>query len=124
MNNDDLDLRVATLLTQLQRTKDKAKETADKIANLQSELIELIDTHYSGAFESETVCGVVVRATRTSWDEDELREHLSPEQFESVTTRVVDTSRLEKAVQSGDLSLNDVADAMTVTHNRPYIRIK
>lgn len=104
---------------------DEAKRLVD---DAQKRLVSEMDTagETTIAFENEdghTISGTLVKATRVVMDDEALQEMLTDEQWDKITTPVLDKSRLEAAVAMQIVSADTVAAASEVRENKPFIKM-
>lgn len=115
-------------LVEVADLKTQIAELTEKFEKKQQECIEALRTSGSDRFEVQTafltLTGTVVAAERVVYDSEGLENDLSPEDWERVTKRVLDTDKLEAMVVAQVIPIEAVDAHTEVKVNKPYLRIK
>ena len=110
------------------RAKQTKKDADDAIAISQTTAVEAMHAlevkRYSYLHEGEDVTAVLVEPERSVVDEELLRELVSDETWDSITTTkvVVDMTKVDAAIASGDLDLKVLERVVHYERSKPYIR--
>jgi len=116
----------ANALIDLIRYRAEAKDLNEHAKELQPDVIDAIERlgQKSASVEHDGYVykGTVVRATGVTLDPDKLKSLIGAKLWNRVTTRTLDSAKLEAAVASGLITEQDVARCSTETERAPYIR--
>lgn len=110
--------------------REDAKISSEQIKAAQTELLDLLDEDgladdgYSFNDDDYGVLRVtVVQPTKTDVDVNALRKLLTAEQWEAVTSRVLDMGKLEAAMKAEEVDPKVVAKATTTTPGTRYVKV-
>lgn len=110
-------LHLNETIADLQKQLEKVKEKIFK--HLEDNELETLTVGEDG----DEIKVTIVRPTTLKFDEEGLKESLSPTQWKSVTKQVVDKKALEDAVVRGKIEPSVVADNSKEVASKPYLRI-
>lgn len=108
-----------------------AKEAADQAAlehdeakaKLLDYMEELEITNATVSDGEHKASSTVVRSKTTTYNEDRLKKRLGATLWNKVTTRKLDEKKLAAYVKAGDIETSVVAEAITETPRKPYVKV-
>lgn len=109
------------------RAKDEAKRAEGVWRDHQSTLVERWSEEDRKSFTTTDgdvkVSGSLIAGTETHVDEDRLKKALGAVEFNKLTKRVLDPTKVSAAIERGDLDPAVVAECSYDKPKRPYIRV-
>lgn len=115
------------LLAQLRKAKDDLSAAGERVEELQSALVGLMQASGEASLHTVTggtaINGTLVEAVRIKVNEPKLAKALGASKWASVTKRVLDKDKLDAAMVTGAVDPTVVAAASEEVHNKPYIKI-
>jgi hypothetical protein len=119
------------LLHKLKSYRDLAKWAGDKAAVYQKELVEATETGDIFTAPASGWNELPVKAVRVDAkpikeiDEEKLRHELTPLEWQGITSRVIDSRKLERAVALGEIPLEVYTSCLNYREGRAsYYRVE
>jgi hypothetical protein len=114
--------KLSTLVNERLRLKAQLDALTEQLKSFDDVLINEFKT--SGVKKVETEQGrlTLVEASTVKWNEEVLQELLTTAQWNRVTVRKVDKTRLEAELLVGRIDASEVEVAKTIKDSKPYLR--
>lgn len=114
---------VEELVDEIATIKEEIAALEERRRKRQNELVQELRARDETAAESVSFKATLVEPERTVIDEVALADDLSPEQWESISRRVMDKAKLEAAVANGEVDMDIVVAHTEFVPTTPYIKI-
>lgn len=116
----------ANALIDLILKRAEAKELGEEAKVLQPAVVEAIEAmnqkSASTEFDGNIYTGTVVRGSSVKLDPDKLKARIGSKLWTRVTSRTLDSAKLESAVANGLVSEHDVAVCSEEVERTPFIK--
>lgn len=116
----------ARTLIDLINARGEAKELTEHAKALQPDVVQAIESmgQKSASIEHDgfLYTGTVVRGSSMRLDPDKLKTRIGAKLWNRVTTRTLDSAKLEAAVANGLISEHDVAICSEEVEREPFIK--
>ena len=122
-------ITVRRLMKQIVDDDRKAKALADKVAEAKAELLALLEAQGDDRYEypvvadKHTITAVVVKGKRAEIDWTAVRDELPADVWEAVSTRTLDTRKMEAAIAEGKVDGGMVASHTEDKPIKPYVKV-
>lgn len=115
-------------LEEIRRLKNISAEAERDWRELQTATLENLDELDLNSFSYENAEGERVKATKIEasslvFDQPQLKKALGAKVWNKVTTRILDTTKLEDQIAEGRIDPVTVAECSTEKFNKPYIKV-
>ena len=124
--NTDRTAEVTQPLSTLVNERLRLKAELDDLAERLKALDEIVITEFqsAGVSKVETDLGKLnlIQSNTTVWNEEVLQEYLSTAQWNRVSVRKLDKSRLEAELLVGRIEEGDVIGAKSTKQSKPFLR--
>lgn len=132
-DGEDTDINAADareLFRMAKKVKD-AKDAADEAAHEADvakakllEYMEELDLSKASVSDGEHKANsTLVRSVTKSYNEDRLKKRIGAPLWNKITTRKLDEKKLGAYVKAGDIDTSVVAEAITETPRKPYVKV-
>jgi hypothetical protein len=116
------DAKLAALAREMEGLKERAKELTKRADRRKTAIIAELQDRGTTSLLHDGYKVTMVQNEVPQYDEEYLKEVLTPRQWKKVTKTVLDPSLLSVAVQQGDIDLEVVQQATTIRTTAPYLR--
>ena len=124
--NTDRTAEVTKPLSTLVNERLRLKAELDDLAERLKALDEVVITEFqsAGVSKIETELGKLnlIQSNTTVWNEEVLQEYLSTAQWNRVSVRKLDKSRLEAELLVGRIEEDSVIGAKSTKQSKPFLR--
>lgn len=119
---------ISDKIVELDSVKREREALDARIATLQSQIIDHLDSSEIKSLTVEDPDGRQIKVTkvqgiRTIIDEGSLKSKLGAKMWNKVSTQVLDKKKLEAHIATGDIDPLLVADCSTEQTNKPYVKL-
>ena len=111
------------MLDRLADIKTQIKELTEEERGLQSRILDAMARNGIKTFRTKHVAGTFVQGTRLVYNEAKLAKRVGAKVWKKITTPVLDSKKISKALGDGLLSADDLSACSTEEPNKPYVRI-
>jgi hypothetical protein len=113
---------LSTLVNERLRLKAELDDLAERLKALDE--IVITEFQSAGVSKVETDLGKLnlIQSSTTVWNEEVLQEYLSTAQWNRVSVRKLDKSRLEAELLVGRIEESDVIGAKGTKQSKPFLR--
>lgn len=121
-NAEDRLIQIAALRKRAAAIKAKIDEQQAVLLE-EMEALELTTLTVHSEIDDVDITGTRVQASSVVIDETKLQKKVGASIWNKITRKQLDKKLLESAVQSGAVKETDLADASTVTPNKPFVKV-
>lgn len=120
---DEQQLRLAEALDRLKDLKNQQASVVKAVFEQESLVVDLMDMMGQKSFSRNNMRATVVKSETAVVNEVGLAKALGAKTWNKITKKVLDKSKLEKALADGEIDVNVVSQHTEMRPRKPFVRI-
>lgn len=114
------------IFERVQFLRKRSKADAEEVRGLQDMALGMLSAEGyepGQTYQDEMFKVDIIQSTKKHVDAVGLREALTEQEWEAVSSRVFDPGKLEAAIKAGEIDPRKVAPFQITAHSTPYIKV-